>query len=726
MRRIVLAPRQVDDRPDALARRAAARRRVSGDRPRARRAGRGRRSVSWCSPTNTATRSTVSGASSSASVRRGLSCGEDEADEVGACLDRGVDVLLPRQPAHLHERPLRAARAASRPGRRRASAPSRRARRSRPRARLRRPGRASRCPTPAITIRSRGACATSSSCAARSTSNVERSRALMPITGASSATARASSAASCASTSVSRPSCCGDAQQVAARARRRGRAAAAAPRRRRPRAPSAGAPAWRRSLSRAAATIVAAARRAQVVPGAAEPLVDEHRHRARAGLFVCAGDGCDVAAGAQVAGRRRASLELGDRAERAAASASANLTPGPLENATSCSSRSAAAPESSASRASSRPSRRSAAWPPAAIAPAAFSRIADRRPPFPPRNTSRIALRVLRRRAAAELRRGAARDAEVERVDLAPAHGRRRRPRTTRFGPAGESSSMPPAPCTTNARRAPSCASTSAITGTSSGEYTPTTWARAPAGFVSGPSTLKTVRAASSRRTGAAWRIAGWCVGANMKPKPSSSIDCAIRSGARSRLKPSASSTSADPDCDDTERLPCFATPAPAAAATSAAAVEMLKVLPPSPPVPAVSTRSSRFGAYGHDVRRASPPRARDLVGGLALQPQRDEEAADLRGRRLAGHDRVHHRARLGARQVVAVEQPCERVLDHVVDPSRKLRAMSRPSGVSTDSGWNCTPSIGSSRWRTAITSPSAAVADTSKQSGTEVAASEW
>ena len=81
--------------------------------------------------------------------------------------------------------------------------------------------------------------------------------------------------------------------------------------------------------------------------------------------------------------------------------------------------------------------------------------------------------------------------------------------------------------------------------------------------------------------------------------------------------------------------------------------------------------------------------------------------------------------ARLVARQVLAVEQPRERVLDHR-PPSRKFLAMSRPSGVSTDSGWNCTPSIGSSRWRTAITSPSAAVAETSKTSGTDVAASEW
>ena len=54
---------------------------------------------------------------------------------------------------------------------------------------------------------------------------------------------------------------------------------------------------------------------------------------------------------------------------------------------------------------------------------------------------------------------------------------------------------------------------------------------------------------------------------------------------------PSASSTSAEPHCDVNERLPCFATDAPAPAATNAAAVEMLKVETAPPPVPQVSTR---------------------------------------------------------------------------------------------------------------------------------------
>ena len=100
---------------------------------------------------------------------------------------------------------------------------------------------------------------------------------------------------------------------------------------------------------------------------------------------------------------------------------------------------------------------------------------------------------------------------------------------------------------------------------------------------------------------------------------------------------------------------------------------------------------------------------ARDLLRRLALQPSATRKAADQRRRGLAAHDRVHRLARLGPGQVVPVEEPSEGVLHH--DRSRKFRARSEPTGVSTDSGWNWTPSTGSSRWRTPITSPSAQVA---------------
>ena len=54
-------------------------------------------------------------------------------------------------------------------------------------------------------------------------------------------------------------------------------------------------------------------------------------------------------------------------------------------------------------------------------------------------------------------------------------------------------------------------------------------------------------------------------------------------------LTPSAVSTSAEPDFDDSARLPCLATGTPQPATTSALAVEMLKLPEESPPVPQVS-----------------------------------------------------------------------------------------------------------------------------------------
>src|SRR6266446_476226 len=76
-----------------------------------------------------------------------------------------------------------------------------------------------------------------------------------------------------------------------------------------------------------------------------------------------------------------------------------------------------------------------------------------------------------------------------------------------------------------------------------------------------------------------------------MNPTPVRSMHCATCGGVRARFTPSASSTSALPDLLETERPPCLATFAPAAAATNAAAVDMLNVCAPSPPVPQVSRR---------------------------------------------------------------------------------------------------------------------------------------
>jgi len=99
-------------------------------------------------------------------------------------------------------------------------------------------------------------------------------------------------------------------------------------------------------------------------------------------------------------------------------------------------------------------------------------------------------------------------------------------------------------------------------------------------------------------------------------------------------VKPSASSTSAEPQAEETARLPCFATAAPAAAATSAAAVEILIVC------------AHRFGAAG-DLRRR-----------LALRAQGDEEAGDLRGRGLAGHDLPHRLGRVLGPEMLPAGEP--------------------------------------------------------------------
>ena len=75
-------------------------------------------------------------------------------------------------------------------------------------------------------------------------------------------------------------------------------------------------------------------------------------------------------------------------------------------------------------------------------------------------------------------------------------------------------------------------------------------------------------------------------------------------------------------------------------------------------------------------LQHVSPHRLRaagDLVRGLALRPQRDQEPADLRGRRFASHDLAHHLACLVAPEVVPVEQLLDRSLDHGAKCDRPL-----------------------------------------------------
>ncbi len=217
-----------------------------------------------------------------------------------------------------------------------------------------------------------------------------------------------------------------------------------------------------------------------------------------------------------------------------------------------------------------------------------------------------------------------------------------------------------------------------------------------------------------------------------MKPKPVSSMHRPTPAASRSIRAPSASSRSAEPDGLRAERLPCLATAQPAPAAISAAVVETLKLRRP-PPVPAVSrqVRGVRVDADRQLAHRVRQPG--ELVDRLALGAQRDQKPGDLRRRHRAAHDLGEYRRGLGGAQVAPAGDRVERLGDqlvgllaHAVSPPRKFASRAIPSSVSTDSGWNWTPSAGSSRWRMPISTPSPR-ALTSRQSGRSSATiSEW
>ena len=109
---------------------------------------------------------------------------------------------------------------------------------------------------------------------------------------------------------------------------------------------------------------------------------------------------------------------------------------------------------------------------------------------------------------------------------------------------------------------------------------------------------------------------------------------------------------------------------------------------------------------------------ARDLIGPLPLHPEPQEERADLGRGRLPVHD-LRHRVVCA---FVSERSPGRQVRDCLADhrraPFRKFRRRSGPSGVRIDSGWNWTPSTGCFRCRTAMISPSSAVALTSRSRG--------
>ena len=70
-------------------------------------------------------------------------------------------------------------------------------------------------------------------------------------------------------------------------------------------------------------------------------------------------------------------------------------------------------------------------------------------------------------------------------------------------------------------------------------------------------------------------------------------------------------------------------------------------------------------------------------------------------------------------RRMRELRQPHER-------PRKKAESISRPRGVAYESGWNCSPAIGSDSCSIAMTTPSGDVAVTRSGGGTSASASEW
>ena len=175
----------------------------------------------------------------------------------------------------------------------------------------------------------------------------------------------------------------------------------------------------------------------------------------------------------------------------------------------------------------------------------------------------------------------------------------------------------------------------------------------------------------------------------------------ATASGFRSIRAPSASSTSAEPLSPVALRLPCLATAHPAPAAISAAVVETLNVVRP-PPVPAVSSRSSRSQSRASPSARivAARPASSSTVSPFVRSAIRNPAICvsvalpSMITRRTSPACSIDRSWPDASASIALVR----------VGWIRQGSSASScfPASVRTDSGWNWTPSAGSSRWRIA------------------------
>src|SRR6202165_5197049 len=214
---------------------------------------------------------------------------------------------------------------------------------------------------------------------------------------------------------------------------------------------------------------------------------------------------------------------------------------------------------------------------------------------------------------------------------------------------------MPMRPCTTSACSAPSLSSASATTAARSGSATQITWRRTPAGLASGPTRFITDGVPSSRRTAPTCFIAGWKLGANRNTTRASLRTRAAAGASRTMRMPSASSTSAEPQREVNERLPCLGTTAPAPAATRAAAR--------APPIgagvapPRITTpNTSAVRLWDSDWRLASAASARRSGEGASAIGFAAQKAIPAK-RPLSNSDNELHLSPVTSRPFLAVIQ---------------------------------------------------------------------
>ena len=123
----------------------------------------------------------------------------------------------------------------------------------------------------------------------------------------------------------------------------------------------------------------------------------------------------------------------------------------------------------------------------------------------------------------------------------------------------------------------------------------------------------------------------------------------------------------------------------------------MLKLPERSPPVPQVSNTGPDARASLTACSRIVVREADELVGPFALHRQADQQPGNLCRRSLPAHDHGHCRRRLRLRQILVPTESFDQLGEHHLSSRKFLRSW-RPSGVSTDSGWNCTPCTGQAR----------------------------